>query len=84
MITMIFNLNLVKKDDPVTLRNAIDTLSAIISSLLSLGSEPGIMNAIIIHIVLSKLNKGSKQFYEEQRGYDSLATWEEFHKMMSR
>ena len=42
------------------------------------------MNAIIIHIVLSKLDNGSKQSYEEQRGYDSLATWEQCHKMMRR
>ncbi|XP_046803857.1 uncharacterized protein LOC111684781 [Lucilia cuprina] len=71
------------KGDSVSLRYIIDTVSAIRGSLLSLGSELDIMNAIIIHIVLSKLDDSSKQNYDEKLDFRSLPSWDTCYDILS-
>ncbi|XP_036335398.1 uncharacterized protein LOC118745835 [Rhagoletis pomonella] len=47
-ITSLFNIQTMPKPDPSSLRTILDTVSALRGSLLSLGSEADVMNAIII------------------------------------
>lgn len=82
-ITALFNVSQMSKDDYVSLRNIIDTVSAIRGSLLSLGSEMDVMNAIIIHIVLSKLDEKSKQNYDEKQEFKSLPSWDTCYDTLS-
>ncbi|XP_046810021.1 uncharacterized protein LOC124420605 [Lucilia cuprina] len=82
-ITTLFNIPEMSKGDSVSLRYIIDTVSAIRGSLLSLGSELDIMNAIIIHIVLSKLDDSSKQNYDEKLDFRSLPSWDTCYDILS-
>ena len=82
-INDLFNITEMSKSDSISLRNIIDTVSAIRGSLLSLGSELDIMNAIIIHIVLSKLDEGSKQNYDEKIDFKSLPSWETCYDILN-
>lgn len=51
------------KASPGGLRSIIDTVSAIYSSL---ATDKDIANAMIIHIVMSKVEQTTKSRYEEQ------------------
>lgn len=82
-ITALFNVSQMSKGDCVSLRNIIDTVSAIRGSLLSLGSEMDVMNAIIIHMVLLKLDEGSRQNYDEKQEFKSLPTWDTCYNILS-
>lgn len=57
------------------LRNIVDTVSAILDSLSHLGSERDITHAIVIHLVLTKLDTGSKVKWDEQLEYNTLPKW---------
>ncbi|XP_037959088.1 uncharacterized protein LOC119688482 [Teleopsis dalmanni] len=71
------------KGDSITLRHIVDTVSALFGSLLSLGSEAD-MNAIIIHLVLSKVDNETKIFYDSQQDFESLPSWESCYALLSR
>jgi len=66
------------------LRLIIDTVSAIFDSLMSLGDEKDIVNAVIILIVLSKVDPYTKSKYEEQLNYDELPKWSDCVKLLDR
>ncbi|XP_037931192.1 uncharacterized protein LOC119666003 [Teleopsis dalmanni] len=72
------------KGDSITLRHIVDTVSALFGSLLSLGSEADILNAIIIHLVLSKVDNETKIFYDSQQDFESLPCWESCYSLLSR
>ncbi|XP_037958187.1 uncharacterized protein LOC119687775 [Teleopsis dalmanni] len=72
------------KGDSITLRHIVDTVSALFGSLLSLGSEADILNAIIIHLVLSKVDNETKIFYDSQQDFESLPSWESCYTLLSR
>ncbi|XP_017480766.1 PREDICTED: uncharacterized protein LOC108370042 [Rhagoletis zephyria] len=57
-ISSLFALQAMPKADATALRIIIDKVSALRSSLPSLGPEIDILNSIIIHIVLSKVDTG--------------------------
>lgn len=59
------------KGDSVSLRHIIDRVSAVGGSLLSIGSEMDVMNAILVHMVLSKVDVGdaSSRCYKFLEGY---------------
>jgi len=46
--------------------------------------EKDIVNAVIIHIVLSKVDPYTKSQYEEQLNYDELLKWSDCVKVLDR
>ncbi|XP_037959581.1 uncharacterized protein LOC119688956 [Teleopsis dalmanni] len=83
-ITELFNIPGMIKADPASLRKLIDTVAALRSSLLSLGSEVEVMNAIIIYIVLSKVDAETKFAHDEKQEFEKMPSWDECYKMLSR
>ncbi|XP_053968803.1 uncharacterized protein LOC128870229 [Anastrepha ludens] len=68
----------------LSLRTMIDTVSAVYDSLLSLGDEKNITNAIIIHLVMSKVDTVTRSKWEEQLDYDKLPLWHECEAALSK
>ncbi|XP_037930221.1 uncharacterized protein LOC119664950 [Teleopsis dalmanni] len=83
-INSLFFIKDMTKGDSITLRHIVDTVSALFGSLLSLGSEADILNAIIIHLVLSKVDNETKIFYDSQQDFESLPCWESCYSLLSR
>ena len=65
------------------MRKIIDTVSAIRGSVLSLGSEMEVLNGILAHIVLSKVDLETKLNYDEKQDFKSLPTWDTFYDVLS-
>ena len=59
------------------LRNIVDTVSVVLDSLAHLGTSKDIMNAMVIHLVLSKVDSDSKSKWDEQLDYKKLPSWED-------
>lgn len=59
-VNSLFSITPITKPSARGLRSILDNVAALRSSLLSLGSELEVMNAIIIHIILSKIDSESK------------------------
>ncbi|XP_044315249.1 uncharacterized protein LOC123037657 [Drosophila rhopaloa] len=62
----------ISQPSATALRNLIDTVTALYDSLLSIGDDKRITNAILIHLVMGKVDAGSKRKWEEQLDYTSL------------
>ncbi|XP_039967850.1 uncharacterized protein LOC120779574 [Bactrocera tryoni] len=62
----------------------IDEVSAVYDSLLSLGDEKQITNAIIIHIVMTKVDSVTRSKWEEQLDYDHLPLWKDCEATLNR
>ena len=60
------------KPSATALRGMIDTVSAIYDSLLSIGDDKKISNAILIHLVISKVDPVTKSKWNEQLDFDKL------------
>lgn len=82
-ISTLFNITSMSKGDSNSLRNIIDTVAAIRGSLLSLGSEMDVLNGLLTHIVLSKLDADSKMSYDEKQDFKSLPSWDTCYDMLS-
>ncbi|XP_073839184.1 uncharacterized protein isoform X2 [Musca autumnalis] len=83
-IDSLFNVPKMQKSDSVSLRHLIDTVSAVRGSLLSLGSEADVMNAILVHMVLSKVDNETKDNYDEKQDFKSLPSWDLCYELLSR
>ncbi|KAI8116345.1 hypothetical protein CVS40_11573 [Lucilia cuprina] len=59
-ISKLFDLPEISKPSAPALRSMIDTVSAIYDSLLSIGDDKNISNAILIHLVMSKVDPVTK------------------------
>ncbi|KAM8702461.1 hypothetical protein ACLKA7_001792 [Drosophila subpalustris] len=73
-----------KRPEASSLQSLIDNATAIRGSLLSIGSAEEIMNSIMIHIVLSKVDTESKSNYDERQNLEKLPTWDDFCKILNR
>lgn len=82
-INALFSVPNMAKGDSESLRKIIDTVSAIRGSLLSLGSEMEVLNGVLIHVVLSKLDSDTKLNYDEKQNFKSLPSWETFYDLLS-
>ncbi|XP_065365533.1 uncharacterized protein LOC135958562 [Calliphora vicina] len=82
-INSLFSISHMHKPNASMLRSILDNVSALRSSLLSLGSEVDVMNAIIIHIVLSKIDAESKKNYDEKQDFNSLPSWDQCYSILS-
>nr|XP_036224517.1 uncharacterized protein LOC118681974 isoform X2 [Bactrocera oleae] len=83
-IISLFNTPVMKRSDAASLRNIIDNVTALRGSLLSLGSEGDIMNSMLIHIVLTKIDSDSKSAYNQKQEFDNLSSWDDCYKWLNR
>ncbi|XP_058978843.1 uncharacterized protein LOC131802528 [Musca domestica] len=83
-IDSLFNVARMQKGDSVSLRHLIDTVSAVRGSLLSLGSETDVINAILLHMVLLKVDSDTKENYDEKQDLKSLPSWDMCYELLSR
>ncbi|XP_073814286.1 uncharacterized protein isoform X1 [Musca autumnalis] len=83
-IESLFNVPKMQTSDSVSLRHIIDTVSAVRGSLLSLGSEADVMNAILVHMVLTKVDNETKDNYDEKQDFKSLPSWDLCYELLSR
>lgn len=83
-ISTLFDLPKITKPSAIELRTMIDTVSAIYNSLLSMGDDKNIANAIIIHLVMSKVDPITKSKWEEQLDYEQLPLWSECEASLNK
>ncbi|XP_017468697.1 PREDICTED: uncharacterized protein LOC108360780 [Rhagoletis zephyria] len=61
----------------------IDNVASIKGALLSLGSEKNIMEALLINIILTKLDADSKRAYDEKQDFKELPSFESCYTLLS-
>ncbi|XP_075151043.1 uncharacterized protein LOC142225150 [Haematobia irritans] len=83
-IASLFNLKKIVRPNAPELRQTIDTVSAVLDSLSHLGSEKDIMNAIVIHLVLSKVDADTKAKWDENLDYRKLPQWKDCASILIR
>ncbi len=69
------NTPVMKRSNAVRLRNIIDTVAALRGSLLSFGSESDLMNSMLVHVVLIKIDSDSKWAYDQKQEVDYHPSW---------
>lgn len=79
-ISTLFSLPKTSQQSASSLRNLIGTLLSIYGSLFLIG----ISNAMLIYLVLNRVNTVTKRKYEEQLDYETLPHWSDFEKMFNR
>ncbi|XP_075167714.1 uncharacterized protein LOC142239839 [Haematobia irritans] len=83
-VTSMFKISKSSKPAPKQLRNIVDTISALYSSLKSLGSYEQICDAFIIHLAMSKVDPETKQKWDEFIEYTKLPSWTDCCSMLDR
>ena len=83
-ISKLFDLSNISKPSSSALRTMIDTVSAIYDLLLSQGDDKQITNAIIIHLVMTKVDNITRSKWEEQMNYDELPLWKDCELALNR
>jgi len=83
-IQNLFGLPTMSKGNSIELRQTLDAVSALRGSLLSLGSEADVMNAMLVHIVLSKIDSESKGFVDRNQDFTTLPSWNSCYKLLSK
>ncbi|KAL7723129.1 hypothetical protein ACLKA6_005837 [Drosophila palustris] len=64
-VTELFSLKLLKQADSAPLRALVDSVNAQIASLKTMGTQPEILEAIISHLVYSKLDDETIEKWED-------------------
>ncbi|XP_055855989.1 uncharacterized protein LOC129919163 [Episyrphus balteatus] len=83
-ISQLIELPKIPKASSVSLRSLVDNISALFSSLLSIGSYENICNAIIIHIAISKVDQDTQSKWDEQLDYKKLPEWKECASVLNK
>ena len=83
-ISKLFDLPEITKPSASALRSMIDTVSAIYDSLLSIGDDKKITNAILIHLVMSKVDPVTKSKWEEQLDFEKLPLWSDCEAALNK
>ncbi|XP_037929892.1 uncharacterized protein LOC119664680 [Teleopsis dalmanni] len=83
-ISKLFDLPVIHKPSAASLRTTIDTVSAIYDSLLSIGDDKNITNAILIHLVMQKVDSVTKSKWEEQLDYNTLPLWSDCEAALNK
>ncbi|XP_067634789.1 uncharacterized protein [Eurosta solidaginis] len=71
------------KGDHIALRSLIDNVASIKGALLSIGSEKDIMEALLIDIILTRLDADSKKAYDERQEFKELPSFEKCYTNLS-
>lgn len=83
-ISALFELSSVSKGNGTQLRSLIDKASAIYGSLLSLGTESQISQAMLIFLVLQKADEDTNRKWKESLDFKSLPTWDACASVLER
>ncbi|XP_037961189.1 uncharacterized protein LOC119690240 [Teleopsis dalmanni] len=83
-VSALFDLPGTSKPEGDKLRSLIDTASTIYSSLLSLGSERDIAQAMLIHIVMQKCDEGTRRKWKESLDFKRLPCWNDCSAVLER
>ncbi|XP_073827227.1 uncharacterized protein [Musca autumnalis] len=83
-ISTLFDLPDVSKPSSGQLRSLVDNVSALYSSLQSLGSPTDIVNAMLIHIVMGKVDGDTKRKWKDSLDFSKLPTWEDCSNILER
>ncbi|XP_043642481.1 uncharacterized protein LOC122612735 [Drosophila teissieri] len=75
-ILSLFALPTVAKSNGQQLRSLIDNASALYNSLRSLSTEPQICEAMLISIVMGKVDQETKRKWNESLDYTTLPSWD--------
>jgi len=82
-ISTLFSLPKISLKSASSLRNLIDTVSALYGSLLSIGDDTKILNAMLIYLVMNRVDPVTKQKWEADLRYERLPLWSDFEKMLN-
>ena len=74
-IASLFKLSSISKPNSSQLRNLVDNAAALYDSLLSLGSEKQISEAMLIYLVIEKADVQTKKKWNESLTFKELPTW---------
>ncbi|XP_044312490.1 uncharacterized protein LOC123037080 [Drosophila rhopaloa] len=74
-IASLFKLPTVTTENSVQLRSLVDNASALFNSLRSLGSEAQIAQTMLIAIVMEKVDKRTRQLWNESLTFAALPSW---------
>ncbi|XP_046803876.1 uncharacterized protein LOC124419278 [Lucilia cuprina] len=80
----LFHLPEITKPSSSALRSMIDTVSAVYDSLLSIGDDKSISNAMIIQMVMTKVDPVTRSKWEEQLNYDTLPMWSDCKEALNK
>ncbi|XP_046803809.1 uncharacterized protein LOC124419233 [Lucilia cuprina] len=83
-IRQLFHLPEITKPSSSALRSMIDTVSAVYDSLLSIGDDKAIASAMIIHMVMTKVDPVTRSKWEEQLNYDMLPMWSDCEEALNK
>ena len=83
-ITALFELPRVIGQNSSLLRSLIDNASALYGSLSSLGNDKQIANAMLIHLVIQKVDETSRKKWQESLNFVKLPTWDECSSLLER
>ena len=82
-ITALFQLPTINKN-ATELRSLVDNASALFSSLSSLGSDKDISNALLIYIVMEKVDEKSGNRWKNSLHFTNLPTWADCSALLER
>lgn len=83
-IKALFELPSAAKQNASQLRSLIDNVSALYSSLLTIGSDKNISHLFLIHLVMDKVDEETQTKWKESLDFTTLPTWEECAKVLER
>jgi len=83
-VSSLFAISQMRKSDSSSLREILDTVAALRGSLLSLGTEQNAFEAILIQLVLQKVDSDSKHAYDRGQNYEQFPTWDNFYNILGR
>lgn len=83
-ISKLFELPEMSRPSASALRSMTDTVSAIYDSLLSIGDDKRIANAMIIHLVMKKVDPTTRSKWEDQLDFEELPLWSDCESILNR
>ncbi|XP_054744461.1 uncharacterized protein LOC129248873 [Anastrepha obliqua] len=83
-IKSLFELPSAAKGCASQLQSLVDNVSALYSSLLSIGSDKNISHLLLIHLVMDKVDEETQNKWKESLDFTSLPSWEQCAKVLER
>ncbi|XP_054745862.1 uncharacterized protein LOC129250249 [Anastrepha obliqua] len=83
-IKSLFELPSAAKGGASQLQSLVDNVSALYSSLLSIGSDKNISHLLLIHLVMDKVDEETQRKWKESLDFTSLPSWEQCAKILER
>lgn len=74
----------VSKPNSGQLRSLVNNVSALCTSLQSLGSDKDIVNTMLMYIVMQKVDVDKKRKWKELIDFSQFPTWDDCFKVLER